>query len=208
MSISNGLKAIETVYQGYRFRSRLEARWAVFLDTLGVKYQYEPEGFELVGAGRYLPDFWLPDLDCWIEIKPTSADDTTIRKAHALAVNSEKCVVVFERSDFDIPTTKPSCKSLGMREEVRGMFGRVFPAGGIPGLERGRFGAIWVLCDLCSKPRFWIDWTSSFHLHFTTDHGVVWRDLAAPLGCHNADALGLAYIAARQARFEFGEHGR
>lgn len=66
----NGVKAIETEYNGYRFRSRLEARWAVFFDALGVKYQYEPEGFELEGGERYLPDFWLPKEQMWVEIKP------------------------------------------------------------------------------------------------------------------------------------------
>ena len=55
------IKAIETVYNGYRFRSRLEARWAVFFDALGLEYEYEPEGFSL-GAGGYLPDFRLVDL--------------------------------------------------------------------------------------------------------------------------------------------------
>jgi hypothetical protein len=64
------IKAIETQYKGYRFRSRLEARWAVFFDTLGVKWEYEPEGFELP-SGRYLPDFWLPESMLWIEVKPT-----------------------------------------------------------------------------------------------------------------------------------------
>ena len=39
------IKAIETYYKGYRFRSRLEARWAVFFDAAGIKYEYEPEGF-------------------------------------------------------------------------------------------------------------------------------------------------------------------
>ncbi|MBQ1293958.1 MAG: hypothetical protein IIY21_07950 [Clostridiales bacterium] len=51
------MKAIETCYNGYRFRSRLEARWAVFFDALGVKYEYEPEGFELDDGTWYLPDF-------------------------------------------------------------------------------------------------------------------------------------------------------
>ena len=32
------MKAIETEYNGYRFRSRLEARWAVFFDALGIEY--------------------------------------------------------------------------------------------------------------------------------------------------------------------------
>lgn len=51
------IKPIETVYNGYRFRSRLEARWAVFFDTLKVNYEYEPEGFELPSGNYYLPDF-------------------------------------------------------------------------------------------------------------------------------------------------------
>jgi hypothetical protein len=32
--VSTEIKAIETSYKGYRFRSRLEARWAVFFDAL------------------------------------------------------------------------------------------------------------------------------------------------------------------------------
>lgn len=35
------IKAIETSYKGYRFRSRTEARWAVFFDALGVRWEYE-----------------------------------------------------------------------------------------------------------------------------------------------------------------------
>ena len=72
---SNGqIKAIETVYKGYRFRSRLEARWAVFFDALGVKWEYEKEGFDLGEAGWYLPDFWLPGLNLWFEIKPFDSE--------------------------------------------------------------------------------------------------------------------------------------
>lgn len=51
------IKPIETIYNGYRFRSRLEARWAVFFDELGVQYEYEPEGFEMASGKKYLPDF-------------------------------------------------------------------------------------------------------------------------------------------------------
>ena len=36
------IRAIETSYDGYRFRSRLEARWAVFFNEAGIEYQYEP----------------------------------------------------------------------------------------------------------------------------------------------------------------------
>lgn len=40
------IKPIETVYKGYRFRSRLEARWAVFFDAQGIEWEYEPENRE------------------------------------------------------------------------------------------------------------------------------------------------------------------
>lgn len=64
------INAIETYHQGHLFRSRLEARWATVLTDLGIRWQYEPQGFH-VGADRrpYLPDFYLPDLDFWIEVK-------------------------------------------------------------------------------------------------------------------------------------------
>lgn len=65
----NRIKAIETRYAGCRFRSRLEARWARFFDFLGVRWEYEKEGFDLGKSGAYLPDFWLPDLGIWYEIK-------------------------------------------------------------------------------------------------------------------------------------------
>lgn len=68
--VKQTIKPIETRYKGYRFRSRLEARWAVFFDALGVKWEYEKEGYDLGDAGWYLPDFWLPDFDCFVEVKP------------------------------------------------------------------------------------------------------------------------------------------
>ena len=41
------LRPIDTEYKGYRFRSRLEARWAVFFDAMEVQFDYEPEGFQV-----------------------------------------------------------------------------------------------------------------------------------------------------------------
>lgn len=78
------MKAIETYYNGYRFRSRLEARWAVFFDALNVDYEYEPEGFVLSNGEAYLPDFYLSTLNIYVEIKPSNdlfilkEDDSTI----------------------------------------------------------------------------------------------------------------------------------
>ena len=48
--MSNDIKAIETEYDGHRFRSRLEARWAVFFNAVGLTYEYEIEGFEMDGT--------------------------------------------------------------------------------------------------------------------------------------------------------------
>lgn len=74
------IKAIDTEYNGMLFRSRLEARWAVFFDAAGIKYEYEPEGFEHDGV-RYLPDFYLPEFDMYAEVKPDrSGIDEDINK--------------------------------------------------------------------------------------------------------------------------------
>lgn len=88
------IKAIETRYKGYRFRSRLEARWAVFFDALGIQWEYEKEGFDLGKHGWYLPDFWLPSLNCWVEIKGADADLEEIRKCTILAAE-HRAVVLF-----------------------------------------------------------------------------------------------------------------
>lgn len=63
------MKAIETEYNGYKFRSRLEARWAYFFDLLGIEYEYEPEGIEIDEKTKYLPDFFLPHFHCFFEVK-------------------------------------------------------------------------------------------------------------------------------------------
>lgn len=76
------IKAIETHYNGLHFRSRLEARWAVFFDKMKVPYVYESEGYVIenqcgcddcngLNNWWYLPDFYLPSLGCFAEIKGT-----------------------------------------------------------------------------------------------------------------------------------------
>lgn len=63
------IKAIDTRFDGHLFRSRLEARWAVFFKLINWDYEYETEGYELP-SGRYLPDFYFPEVDCYAEVKP------------------------------------------------------------------------------------------------------------------------------------------
>jgi hypothetical protein len=79
------IKALETHYKGYRFRSRLEARWAIYFDTIGLKWEYEKEGYNLGSAGTYLPDFWLSQVNMWAEVKPQEFNQEENEKAKALA---------------------------------------------------------------------------------------------------------------------------
>lgn len=98
------MKAIETHYAGCRFRSRLEARWAYFMDLMDVRWEYEHEGWELP-SGRYLPDFRLPQAKVYLEIKgefPTRREVSL-----ALELASEACVDGwrFRMLAGDIPRT-------------------------------------------------------------------------------------------------------
>jgi hypothetical protein len=88
------IKAIETAYKGYRFRSRLEARWAVFFDSLGVCWEYEKEGFDLGEEGWFLPDFWLPGLGVWFEVKPEAPCEQDEKKIEGLARQGNRAVVL------------------------------------------------------------------------------------------------------------------
>lgn len=63
------IRSIQTEYNGYLFRSRLEARWAVFFDACGADWEYEPEGIVLSDGTKYLPDFYLIDFHCYFEVK-------------------------------------------------------------------------------------------------------------------------------------------
>jgi len=82
------ISPIPTIWNGRKFRSRLEARWAVFFDALGVRYEYEKEGYQLKSGVWYLPDFWLTDLKFWIEIKPSTPNPDEYDKASELSESS------------------------------------------------------------------------------------------------------------------------
>jgi len=114
--LAGSLRPLETKYRGCRFRSRLEARWAVFFDALGIKWWYEPEGFALrfdyedFAAGWdmaedellemrvpqtfkhldgkeywYLPDFYLPESNFWVEIKGPNPSREELERAFILS---------------------------------------------------------------------------------------------------------------------------
>jgi hypothetical protein len=105
-----GIKAIETVYKGYRFRSRLEARWAVFFDALGLEWEYEKEGYQLSGTG-YLPDFWFPKFNCFAEVKPKVF---TIEEYQKCLQLPRPCIMIYvshqqARSYFVAQASEESC---------------------------------------------------------------------------------------------------
>lgn len=69
-SAAHRIEALPSYWRGNLFRSRTEARWAVFFDAVGLRWEYEPEGFKLSDGTWYLPDFWLPEMKMWAEVKP------------------------------------------------------------------------------------------------------------------------------------------
>ena len=60
------MKGIPTTYSNYRFRSRLEAKWACFFDLIGWKWEYEPVDFS-----GWIPDFAIyGEKIIYVEVKP------------------------------------------------------------------------------------------------------------------------------------------
>ena len=174
------IKAIETVYKGYRFRSRLEARWAVFYDALGIEWEYEKEGFEFWDGSRYLPDFYLKDYG-WIEIKGIEPTQEEKRLANFLGQVTGRPVYIFFGSI-------PEPGSLGyFRDDGLSAY-IIYPNWDVM-FE-------WCRCQSCGKLGIQFEGrTSRICKHTSDDHGMLWDD----------PVINAAYQKARSARFEHGE---
>jgi len=102
--------AAPTEFNGTTFRSRTEARWAVFFSVLKVPYQYEAFSFhfpQLHGPNdprvtRYTPDFYLPNAHLWIEIKGREPTPKEIALAKRLAKQTQEPVFIY----IGFPQTK------------------------------------------------------------------------------------------------------
>jgi hypothetical protein len=187
------IRPIETVYDGHRFRSRLEARWAVFFNTLRIKYEYEKEGFDLDGT-RYLPDFWLPEQKCWIEIKGQTPTTEEYKRCELLADLTRFDVFILFG---DIPNPDDLPEQLNEQENFKNMchwFSTDWLGEGA-GIAHYSH-CFWSDCD-CEK-------LAIRHHNF----GGGWCCECSP----GANPLSLrlygAYLKARQARFEYGEKGK
>jgi hypothetical protein len=203
------MKAIETVYNDYRFRSRLEARWAVFFDALGVRYEYEPQGFVVEPkwmngpAWHYLPDFYLPDLGTWVEVKGSlDGLDTDYFNMLAWAIDYGGALPGMRDSygstrgllwlgPIPTPDRVGWAPHVIFQHEKGGLCGQCgfTPEGGlyVPGIADLWFDA---LCCPGDEVR---------------DHLRQRVYAANPLLECDTGGVGDAYRAARQARFEHGE---
>lgn len=136
------IRPIETRYKGYRFRSRLEARWAVFFDALELNWEYEPEGYDLGFGQLYLPDFLVRAADGdshWVEVKgvkPTADEDRKLKTLCSMT-GRQGCFLVgapgtdqldggrapfalFNRTHVALEIgDKRNCSELGARGDVR-----------------------------------------------------------------------------------------
>ena len=85
------IRAIETSYDGCRFRSRLQARRAVFFNAAGIEWEYGAEGLRLEDGCWYLRDCYLPSVlledgtkGLWVEVKGRNpVPENDLRKVEA-----------------------------------------------------------------------------------------------------------------------------
>lgn len=67
--VDNGRKFVSQKL-GMTFRSNWEIELAELLHELGIEFEYEPRRFYFRAEGEsYLPDFYLPQYNVWIEVK-------------------------------------------------------------------------------------------------------------------------------------------
>lgn len=188
---SDGVQALETEYAGHRFRSRLEARWAVFLDRLGVAWEYEPERYQLA-SGKYLPDFWLPAQQFFLEVKGVAPSASYRALLEELAVGMGHRVVLAVGS---IPN--PDRYEVGVEGESDFWLAAAYPDGSnVSWLD----GHTWCRCPECGS--FDVRLASKYDQNYcgcSPEPGLRLSGATAP-------ALA-AFRAARSARFEHGESG-
>lgn len=207
--------AIETWYAGCKFRSRLEARWAVFFDTLGVKWEYEPQGYEVPywnrddPRRRYLPDFWLPNDQMWTEVKGQDRPEDFPLLVGATWDRDGLPVDPYGTATTDDNRNGPRLLILGPIPDLR----CGSPLHRVLHHHKGDISwgyAKWLpdRLDVCT-PRGFTDWVAS-------DSGRIVHPLP-PLAAQPMivtvlakiapPTVATAYIAARSARFEHGQSG-
>ena len=181
------MKSLETEYKGYRFRSRLEARWAVFMDAMNVPYQYEREGYDLDGL-FYLPDFWLPQMKAHLEIKGEPSPETW-KKAGLLAIHTNCPVYVI--------CSQPECPDIDSKWYENESSAELILPAKEDGWERGDSHYLWCECPHCHRCELQFDGRAD-RIHCdcpTSQHCDKGYNFDSP-------RLQAAYEKARRYRFE------
>lgn len=80
-------------YRGYPMRSHSETRWASMMDFFGIQWLYEPRLFK-TSHGVYLPDFYLPDIGAYVEVKGPFPTEDEVQKAECVQ-EITGCPVIF-----------------------------------------------------------------------------------------------------------------
>lgn len=195
------IKAIQTRYNGYRFRSRLEARWAVFFDAAGIEYQYESEGFKIRCFGKtifYLPDFFLPKTKTWVEVKGDFRKLNWEVLVHCIEYGGQ--LPYIEDSLF-------SSRGLLLLGEIPELDSFRFPCSPLHWMLQHGKGA-WV--QEYSLAPFHSEYTFAdkiFNVGDTEEAERIVNSGQQYSGTsHCSDMCRAAYLAARSARFEHGEN--
>ena len=197
------IKAIETIYNGYKFRSRLEARWAVFFTEAGIKYQYEPEGYVFDNGECYLPDFYIPDClspiceNLFVEVKASTPTLDEREKAKRLSMATKTPVLIVSQ----IPNIRAFKDGEGELHltDINGDDLEV-PLEGLDTVSADVFEDTWMFVD-------GRDWGCGLYIDICPY--VLTKSLHNALLVLGLEIVwaGKAYRKARQARFEYGEKG-
>ena len=91
------------------FRSRWEANIARYLSFLNIKWEYEKHRFSFneikSGILSYMPDFYLPELDVWIEVKGWMNEVSKLRLKYFEQFYSDefkKLILVDDKKYYEI----------------------------------------------------------------------------------------------------------
>lgn len=74
------------------FKSALEADFARFLEYFGIQYLYENKTF-ITNKGAYTPDFFLPDLNLFVELKGVENNGKPFEKMMTKNLSKHQSVV-------------------------------------------------------------------------------------------------------------------
>jgi hypothetical protein len=168
-----------TFYHNTRFRSMLEARWAVFFDVLGIGWIYEPGIYTLPGGVRYMPDFHIPCLNTMLEVKPRDYLD---------GINDDTRKFTAYRKAYQLALVRDTMFVMLFAGEPRRNNGKCFR---FVSTEKGAAatGSTWYVCGACGYA------STTAAMNVNCSHGLEDRSFGHP-------RLLAAQLLAKETRFD------